>query len=68
MNTIDKTDIIDYLREKNVPISARKMKKNFGIRFNKLMYFLLTNDEFERVQPLEIGSKAAHLNVWKLSA
>ena len=37
MNTIDKTDIIDYLREKNVPISARKMKKNFGIRFNKLM-------------------------------
>ena len=68
MDTFDKTDIIDYLREKNAPISALKIKKHFGIKINKLMYFLLTNDEFERVSPLDVGSKATHLNVWKLRA
>ena len=66
MDTFDKTDIIDYLREKNAPISALKIKKHFGIKIRKLMYFLLTNDEFVRVKPFEVGSRAIHSNVWKL--
>ena len=66
MDTFDKTNIIDYLREKNAPISARKMKNYFGIKFKKLMYFLQTNDEFIKVQPLEIGSGITNSNVWKL--